>query len=101
LKEKYILGIHIGHDATAVLLNYKGEIIAAVAEERLSRVKSHTGFPYCAVEEVLKIGNIDKKDIKIIASSTKHILYPDFKVLEPRSCSPRQGFWQRWRYCKK
>ncbi|MBL4655613.1 MAG: hypothetical protein JKY33_07310 [Bacteroidia bacterium] len=48
----FILGIHIGHDATAAIINDNGEILAAVGEERLSRFKSHTGFPYKAIENV-------------------------------------------------
>ena len=58
----YILGLHMGHDATACLINDKGDILAAVAEERLTRVKYHTGFPYKAIEEVLSIAKISKKD---------------------------------------
>tara|TARA_B110001450_G_scaffold16561_1_gene15294 strand:+ start:17243 stop:19066 length:1824 start_codon:yes stop_codon:yes gene_type:complete len=62
----YILGIHLGHDATACLINDKGDILAAVAEERLTRVKYHTGFPYKAIEEVLSIAKISKGDISHI-----------------------------------
>lgn len=45
---EYILGIHFGHDATAVLMK-DGEIIEAMSEERLSRQKKHVGFPHLAL----------------------------------------------------
>lgn len=44
----FILGIHYGHDATAVLLK-DGEIVEAMSEERLSRQKKHGGFPHLSV----------------------------------------------------
>ena len=47
-----ILGIHCEHDATAALSDNKGNVIAAVAEERITRVKFHAGFPYQAIDEV-------------------------------------------------
>jgi len=73
---QYILGIHIGHDATAALVNSKGEIVAAVGEERLSRFKAHSGFPYKAIENVLKIAGISKQEVGVVASSTKRRLHP-------------------------
>lgn len=44
----HVLGIHVGHDATAVLLK-DGVIVEAMSEERLSRAKKHAGFPHLAV----------------------------------------------------
>lgn len=73
----YILGLHIGHDATATLINDRGEILAAVAEERLTRVKYHMGFPRMAVQEVLSIAGIEAKDVDVVAGSTKRMLFPD------------------------
>lgn len=72
----YILGIHCGHDATAALIDIKGNVVAAVAEERITRVKYHAGFPYQAIDEVLRLGNVTKKDIKHISSSTKRLFFP-------------------------
>ena len=45
---EYILGIHFGHDATAVLMK-DGEIIEAMSEERLSRQKKYVGFPHLSL----------------------------------------------------
>ena len=47
----FILGIHYGHDATAVLLE-NGVVLEAMSEERLSRQKKHAGFPHLAIEYI-------------------------------------------------
>ena len=73
---KYILGIHCGHDATASLINDNGEVVFAIAEERLSRVKYHSGFPYLAINEVLKQAKIKKSEIKHLSSSSKRVFFP-------------------------
>jgi carbamoyltransferase len=52
-----ILGLNILHDATATLL-VDGKIAASIAEERLTRVKFHCGFPYQSIPEVLRIAGI-------------------------------------------
>ena len=59
----YILGLNSFHaDASAVLLR-DGELVAAVAEERLNRVKHFAGFPARAIKEVLDIGGITIGDV--------------------------------------
>ena len=73
----YILGLHISHDATASLINEHGEVVAAVAEERVTRVKYHVGFPYRSIEEVIRMAGIGKKDISAVAVATRHLLFPD------------------------
>jgi carbamoyltransferase len=76
MKNQYILGLHIGHDATAALINNKGEIVAAIAEERMTRVKYHTGFPYQSIEEIIRIAGASKQDVVAVALSTEHMLFP-------------------------
>jgi carbamoyltransferase len=62
-KPTYILGLNTFHaDASAVLLK-DGELVAAVAEERLNRVKHFAGFPARAVKEVLDVGGITIGDV--------------------------------------
>src|SRR5262245_16467566 len=54
----YVLGLNTFHaDSGAVLLR-DGELIAAVTEERLNRVKHFAGFPALAIKEVLDIAGI-------------------------------------------
>lgn len=63
MKPTYILGLNSFHaDASAVLLR-DGELVAAVAEERLNRVKHFAGFPALAVKEVLDIAGIGIGDV--------------------------------------
>ena len=73
---KYILGLHVGHDGTATLLKPNGEVAAAIAEERLSRVKYHMGFPYRSIDEVLRIEGIDKKDVGTVVLTTLRQVFP-------------------------
>ncbi|MDQ4131274.1 MAG: carbamoyltransferase, partial [Actinomycetota bacterium] len=59
----YILGLTTLGDSAATLLA-DGEVVAAVEEERFSRRKHHSGFPfqaveYCLAEAGIKIGDVD------------------------------------------
>ena len=58
----YILGLTTMGDGSATLIR-DGEIVAAVEEERFSRIKHHVGFPYKALEYCLKEGGININDI--------------------------------------
>src|SRR4051794_12136101 len=63
MKPTYILGLNSFHaDASAALLR-DGELIAAVAEERLNRVKHFAGLPVLAIKEVLDIAGIQFHDV--------------------------------------
>ncbi len=54
-------------DVSAVLM-LNGEVIAAVEEERLSRIKFSAGrLPFLAVQEVLKIGKINIQEVSLVA----------------------------------
>ena len=67
-----ILGINGGfragyQDVSAVLVS-NGNVIAAIEEERLSRVKHSAGrLPYLSVLEVLKIGKLSIREVDVIA----------------------------------
>ncbi|MCC6620125.1 MAG: carbamoyltransferase [Deltaproteobacteria bacterium] len=62
-----ILGINAFHaDASAVLLR-GDEIVGAIAEERLNRVKHFAGFPSLAVKKLLAMGGIGIEDVEHIA----------------------------------
>ena len=64
----YILGLNAYHwDASACLLK-DGELVAAVAEERLgNRIKHQPGFPSEAIKTVLEMGGATVKDIDYLA----------------------------------
>ena len=60
--ERYILGIHDGHNCGATLTR-GGTIVASVSEERLVRRKNAIGYPSRSIEEVLRIGGISARDL--------------------------------------
>jgi carbamoyltransferase len=63
MKPTYILGLNSFHaDSSAALLK-DGELVAAVAEERLNRVKHFAGLPARAIQEVLDIAGIKLSDV--------------------------------------
>lgn len=50
-----ILGISpLDKDATACLV-VDGKVVSAIAEERLSRIKIHSGFPYKAIDKIFEL----------------------------------------------
>ncbi len=86
-----VLGLNILHDATATLL-VDGKIAASVAEERLSRVKYHCGFPYRAIGEVLRIAGVSPQHVdKVVLGFNSNLdrmprYYTDYVV-------DRSGEW--------
>ena len=68
-----ILGINDTHDASACLIK-DGELIGAIQEERIARIKNIGGFPGKAIKELLRSNNIDKNDINYVAvANTKPV----------------------------
>lgn len=61
-----ILGINFSHDAAVCLLR-NGKVIAAMEEEKISRVKQDFGWPVHAVNRLLEEHGITKKEIDVIA----------------------------------
>jgi carbamoyltransferase len=68
-----VLGINPGYDGTAAIL-IDGRIQAAVAEERLSRIKGHQGFPHRAIEECLRITGVEPSRIDSVAFASRSFL---------------------------
>lgn len=70
----YILGISCYyHDSAACILK-DGKIVAAVEEERFSRIKFDDGFPKLAIDYCINEAGITTKDIDCIAFYDKSIL---------------------------
>ena len=63
-----ILGIHIGHDSSAAIVQ-DGKIIVDVAEERFVRVKHYAGLPLESIQFCLKYAGIDSKHLHVVAFS--------------------------------
>lgn len=64
-----ILGLNTFHaDASAALVDAdRGVLIAAIAEERLNRVKHFAGFPELAIRECLRMAGAGPEDIGHVA----------------------------------
>ena len=62
----HILGLTTLGDAAATLIR-DGEIVAAAEEERFSRVKHHSGFPYHAIQYCLDEAGIKMADVAHVA----------------------------------
>ena len=67
-KSMNILGLHLGHDATAALI-VNNRLVAMVERERLTRIKYDRGFMPEMIDKCLQIGNIQFRDIDYIALS--------------------------------
>src|SRR5436190_5208196 len=59
----YILGLTTLGDSAASLIK-DGKLVAAVEEERFSRVKHHSGFPYNSIQFCLDHAGITLKDVE-------------------------------------
>jgi carbamoyltransferase len=84
-----IIGIHAGfHDSSAVLFE-DYELKAAVALERLTRVKGDASeFPHRSVDEVLSIVGASRKDVAAVAVS---------RMFFPNEAFKSGGLWQAYR----
>ena len=86
----YVLGISaFYHDSAATLIK-DGEIIAAVQEERFSRIKNDRRFPLSAINFCLERGNIQQTDLHAVvyydnSSLTLERLFWSFAKTVPNS----------------
>ncbi|MCB9246136.1 MAG: hypothetical protein H6606_06855 [Flavobacteriales bacterium] len=76
---KIILGIHVSHDSSACLIA-GNQVIGAIQEERLSRIKFHEGFPYNAILSLLNQHGLQPSQIHFvaIAGANQEIEHPFF-----------------------
>ena len=61
----YILGLNIGHNATACLLK-DGTIVGCVSEERFSRIKNECGVPLKSIAYLLKDAQIASEQLDLV-----------------------------------
>src|SRR5262245_23531074 len=62
-----ILGINAYHASASAAVIVDGRVAAAIAEERLNRVKYFGAFPRLAVTECLRIVGADISDVEYVA----------------------------------
>ncbi len=88
-----ILGISaFYHDSSATLLK-DGKIIAAAQEERFTRIKHDSSFPYNSIISVLKIGNTSLSDVDYVIFYEKPFLKFE-RLLETYVAFAPKGFKQ-------
>ena len=63
-----ILGFNYGHDASACVL-VDGEIKAAIAEERLTRIKNDASFPIHSIRWCLEWAGLESSDLDMVVSA--------------------------------
>ena len=89
----YILGISsFYHDSAATLIN-DGKIVAAAQEERFTRIKHDSNYPYNSIEFVLNFANLDLSDIDKIVFYEKPFLKFE-RLLETYVAFAPRGFAQ-------
>lgn len=74
------------HDASAALAR-DGEIVAAISEERLSRVKCQWGYPWRALDECLRMAGIQRRDVDVFCAALNKFPASYFKKPTP---------WEDW-----
>ena len=57
-----VLGLNDNHDTSAALV-VDGRLVAAVAQERMDRVKLSSAFPDEAIDEVLRIAGVGRREV--------------------------------------
>lgn len=67
-RPRIILGLSVSHDTGAVVIR-DGEMIAAINEERLSRVKQATGAPLLSAPAVLACAGVAADEVDAVALS--------------------------------
>ena len=69
-----ILGISAFYHDSAAALIVNGKVIAALEEERFSRIKHDNAFPLAAVTRLLQMTNYTMEDIDVVAYYEKPLL---------------------------
>jgi carbamoyltransferase len=62
----YILGINFGHGASACLLK-NGRLIAAIENEKLTRIKGQATFPFEAINYLMDLYKLNFDKLQAIA----------------------------------
>ena len=101
-----ILGISDSHESHACIL-IDGVLVSAIAEERLSRLKTDSSYPKRAIESVISIAGIKIEDIDIVAFGGANDL-PYLKMLREAAVfsvkdwvSLQEDYWKPKLYEKK
>ncbi|NOZ20657.1 MAG: carbamoyltransferase [Planctomycetes bacterium] len=94
-----ILGVNIGHADTAAALVVDGELVFAIAEERLTRKKHYGGFPALAIRACLDAANVRMEELDYLAigrnSSANRVRKVCYALSDPLRLPSLFGVWRR------
>ena len=76
-----ILGLNFFHADTSAVLIKDNEIIAAVEEERFSRIKHFSGFPVQSINYCLDQANIKINEVDIVSVNSNPYYNLDKKII--------------------
>ena len=76
-----ILGINCNHADSSACIIKNGELLFAIEEERINRIKHWAGLPCASIDACLKYTNIDLSDITDIAINTNPFSNFHHKIL--------------------
>lgn len=70
MNEKFVLGIHVGHDRSVALIK-NGDVVGNIAQERLDRIKHSRSIelPFDAIDALLKYQHITIQDVNCVGLS--------------------------------
>ena len=88
---KSILGISAFYHDSAATIIVDGKIIAAAQEERFTRIKHDSNYPFNAIEFVLKFANLKLSDVDKIVFFEKPFFF-FFLLLETYVAFAPRGF---------
>jgi len=81
-----ILGVNFTSDASAVVL-VDGRVVAAVAEERLNRIKRWYGIPHDAIRTVLQLAGLRLEEVDVISTHGASVGHPDEKAFHAKKAA--------------
>ena len=76
-----ILGINCNHADSSACIIKNGELLFAIEEERINRIKHWAGLPCASIDACLKYTNIDLSDVTDIAINTNPLSNLHYKMI--------------------
>jgi len=95
-----ILGINEDHNGSAAIIK-DGKVLACASEERFTRVKNDTEYPYHAINSVLETSRLGNADIDYVVFAGKHFDALQMKIKRVTRFSISDYIREQKQYWKK
>jgi len=85
-----VLGLNLIHGDSSACIIKNGKILSAAEEERFTRIKHSSQFPFNAIKFCLKSNNIEIKEVNYITVNSKlsyNLFHKAFFLLKNLSAS--------------